>query len=99
MADHSSATDLDATLVAWCAALVKQLDLGDVKVDTNAVLSLAGQVAHAVARPAAPLTAFVVGYAAGRAVERTGVTDAEAFVAASSVALDLARDGGFGQQG
>ncbi|MDR6972074.1 DUF6457 domain-containing protein [Leifsonia shinshuensis] len=32
------------------------------------LLDLARDAAHAVARPAAPLTAFVVGYAAGRTV-------------------------------
>src|SRR4051812_13246136 len=36
-------------------------------VDVDAVLALARDAAHAVARPAAPVTAFLVGYAAGLA--------------------------------
>lgn len=68
MADLSPAPDQDAILAAWCADLVTRLGLDGVEVDVDAVLSLAGQVAHAVVRPAAPLTAYVVGYAAGLAV-------------------------------
>jgi uncharacterized protein DUF6457 len=45
--------------------------LGDVDLDTDAglvdlVLDLARDAAHAVDRPAAPLTTFLVGYAAAR---------------------------------
>jgi len=36
-------------------------------VDVDAVLDLARDAAHAVARPAAPVTTFLVGYAAGLA--------------------------------
>jgi hypothetical protein len=72
MADLSPTSDkgqdYDTILRAWCAELVSRLGLDGVEVDVDAVLSLAGQVAHAVVRPAAPLTAFVVGYAAGLAV-------------------------------
>lgn len=43
-------------------------DLGiDLEVDRALLLALAGDAAHGVARPAAPLTTFLVGYAAGRA--------------------------------
>lgn len=90
MPDDSRPDD-DAVLAAWCAELQAQLGMEDVQIDVNAVLGLAGRVAHAVIRPAAPLTAFVIGYAAARSVERGGVADAEAFAAASSAALALAR--------
>lgn len=57
------------TLEDWTAAVVAELDLaGAVDGGTrDLVLDLARDVAHGVARPAAPLTAFLVGLAAGRA--------------------------------
>ena len=55
-------TDLDDWANDVCAAL--GLDPGTV--DVNVVLNLARDVAHSVARPAAPLTAYLVGVAVGR---------------------------------
>jgi hypothetical protein len=55
-----------AMLDDWTAALVRELGL-DVEVDVDEVLDLARVAAHEVARPAAPLTAFLVGYAAALA--------------------------------
>jgi hypothetical protein len=92
MADLSPAPDQEAILKAWCAALVDRLSLDGVEVDVDAVLGLAGEIAHAVIRPAAPLTAYVVGYAAGRAVESGASTDASAFAAAAGHARAAARD-------
>lgn len=54
--------NLDDWLVDVCAAL--GLDRTDVDVDL--VLGLARDVAHGVARPAAPLTAYLLGLAVGR---------------------------------
>lgn len=92
MAEMSPASDQDAILRAWCAALVDRLELGGVEVDVDAVLALAGQVAHAVVRPAAPLAAYVVGYAAGRAVASGVSTDASAFAAGAALVRDVAAD-------
>jgi hypothetical protein len=50
----------------WIAALCRELDL-DVTVDETLLLDVARDAAHNVARPAAPLTTFLVGLAAGRA--------------------------------
>jgi molybdopterin-guanine dinucleotide biosynthesis protein A len=50
----------------WIAAVKTELGV-DLDVDTAALLDLARDAAHGVARPAAPLTTFMVGYAAGRA--------------------------------
>ncbi|MGT2463488.1 DUF6457 domain-containing protein [Sinomonas atrocyanea] len=44
----------DALLRAWCAELTQELGLGDLDVDIDAVLGLAGVAAHSVVRPAAP---------------------------------------------
>lgn len=92
MDDKPPASDQDAILQAWCAALVDRLQLTGVEVNVDAVLGLAGEVAHAVIRPAAPLTAYVVGYAAGRAVEAGASTDASAFAAAAAIAREVAAD-------
>lgn len=51
-------------LTAWVAGVRWELDLPEV--DASALLDLARDVAHGVARPAAPLTTFLVGLAAGR---------------------------------
>ncbi|MGW2834182.1 NTP transferase domain-containing protein [Streptomyces sp. NPDC001286] len=50
----------------WISAAKDELGI-DLDVDTGALLDLARDAAHGVARPAAPLTTFLVGYAAGRA--------------------------------
>ncbi|WP_411976969.1 DUF6457 domain-containing protein [Streptomyces solicathayae] len=50
----------------WIAAAQEELDV-DLEVDVAGLLDMARTVAHEVARPAAPLTAFLVGYAAARA--------------------------------
>ena len=54
---------LDDFLRTTCTALGVDRDA----VDQNLILDLTKEVAHNVARPAAPLSAFVVGLAAGRA--------------------------------
>ncbi|MFJ4891106.1 DUF6457 domain-containing protein [Streptomyces sp. NPDC088788] len=50
----------------WISAVKDELGI-DLDVDTGVLLDLARDAAHAVARPAAPLTTFLVGYAAARA--------------------------------
>ena len=57
--------DLDA----WTARVAQELGLPPVLAGRpvrDVVLDLTRDVAHGVARPAAPLTAFLVGVAAGR---------------------------------
>ncbi|WP_216363696.1 DUF6457 domain-containing protein [Subtercola boreus] len=60
------------TLDDWSADLADALRLAGlevgVEVEVDAILALAGDAAHTVLRPAAPLTTFIVGFAAGRAV-------------------------------
>lgn len=62
----------------WTARLTAALGLTDLDVDVAAVLDLARDAAHGVARPAAPLTAYLVGVAVGRG---TPLHDATAVVA------------------
>lgn len=54
----------------WLASVADDLDLDPSVADhalLSLVLDLTRSIAHGVARPAAPLTAFLVGVAAGRA--------------------------------
>jgi hypothetical protein len=69
----------------WVAALATELDL-DVDVDVKLLLEVARDAAHHVDRPAAPLTTFLVGYAAGR---RSGEPGAVADAAARARSLAL----------
>ncbi|MEV7345122.1 DUF6457 domain-containing protein [Streptomyces sp. NPDC093544] len=50
----------------WISAVKDELGI-DLDVDIGVLLDLARDAAHGVARPAAPLTTFLVGYAAARA--------------------------------
>ena len=59
-------TELDR----WVEQLQEALGLPDLALDVGAILDLARVAAHEVDRPAAPLTTFLVGYAAGRASGR-----------------------------
>lgn len=55
-----------STLDSWFARLSTELGI-DLDIDVNILLDVARDAAHGVARPAAPLTTFLVGYAAARA--------------------------------
>jgi len=50
----------------WATVLRESFGLEPEQVPVSLVLALAGHVAHSVARPAAPLSAFVAGLVAGR---------------------------------
>ena len=52
---------------SWSRELVTELGL-DTAPDVAAVLDLARIAAHGVARPAAPLTTYLAGYAAARGI-------------------------------
>ncbi|MFF1412665.1 NTP transferase domain-containing protein [Streptomyces sp. NPDC058289] len=75
-------------LEQWITAVKNELGI-DVAVDTKTLLDLARDAAHGVARPAAPLTTFLVGYAAAHA-EATGADPAQAVAEASRKAAELA---------
>ncbi len=54
-----------AVLEDWLAELGSELGVDASAVDRTLVLDVARDVAHGIARPAAPLTTFLVGLAAG----------------------------------
>ena len=55
-----------STMDQWTAAVCADLGLDPTSADLRAVLDLTRDVAHGVARPAAPFTAYLVGVAVGR---------------------------------
>jgi len=73
-------------LKEWIAAAKAELGV-DLDVDTKVLLDLARDAAHGVARPAAPLTTFLVGYAAASA---GGGPEAVAEASRKAAALALA---------
>ncbi|MBL7498188.1 molybdopterin-guanine dinucleotide biosynthesis protein MobA [Frankia sp. CNm7] len=78
-----------SALEEWVARAGAALGLDPAAVDVAELLDLTRDVAHGVARPAAPLTAFLVGLAAGRA----GGTPAAVADAVGTVRALLADDG------
>ena len=57
------------TINEWLNALTDELDLADHRLqpeDVRMVLDLARDAAHGVQRPAAPLSAFLIGVAVGQ---------------------------------
>ncbi len=54
------------TLDEWAKVACRELGLDPASLDAKLVLDLARDVAHGVARPAAPLTAYLVGVAVGQ---------------------------------
>ncbi|MFI8963324.1 NTP transferase domain-containing protein [Streptomyces sp. NPDC053493] len=72
----------------WITAVKDELGI-DLDVDTGVLLDLARDAAHGVARPAAPLTTFLVGYAAAKAADGQGGPEAVAEAARKATALAL----------
>jgi hypothetical protein len=76
----------------WTVALARELGV-ELDVDVPTLLDVARDAAHRVERPAAPVTTFLVGYAAA---QRGGGPGAVAEAAAQATALALAWDGSAG---
>ncbi|BCJ39016.1 hypothetical protein Athai_65190 [Actinocatenispora thailandica] len=57
-------TDDRNTLDTWTDTVCRELGIAE-PIDRAAILDLTKEVAHGVARPAAPLTAYLVGLAVG----------------------------------
>jgi hypothetical protein len=77
--------DLMPALDDWTDAVREALNLDPI--DNNLVLDLARDVAHGVMRPAAPLTAYLMGLAVGR-----GADPAETAAAIGDLADAWSRD-------
>jgi hypothetical protein len=59
----------DQVLQDWVATVCQAKNIDPAVVDIAAVLDLAKDAAHGIARPAAPLTTFIAGYLAGRGAD------------------------------
>lgn len=72
MSDAAVTGSPDAqALSEWVTAVTRELGLSDVDSVglVDLVLDLTSDVAHGVSRPGAPVTAFLIGVAAGRAAD------------------------------
>ena len=78
-------------LEAWSSRLLAALELEGTPVDVAKVLDLAAAAAHSVVRPAAPLTTFIAGYAAGLAAGSGQASDDVAMRSAMAVAAGECR--------
>ncbi len=81
----------DISLDNWVAAMAAELGLDELDLDVDQVLDLAADAAHAVVRPAAPLTTFIAGFAAGRAGGKAEDVR-EAIDAASALCVRVAEE-------
>jgi hypothetical protein len=77
-------------LADWVAELAAELGVDPAALDRDLVLDVARDAAHGIARPAAPLTTFLVGLAAGL---RGGSAEAVRAAAATAQRLALAHGG------
>ncbi len=73
-APHGSTPDPADDAVRWAAIVTAELGIAseDLERISRSVLDMVRDVAHGVNRPSAPLTAFLVGIAAGRAAQGSG---------------------------
>jgi Domain of unknown function (DUF6457) len=80
-------------LDAWVHELAGELGVDPAATDVTTLLDVARDAAHGVARPAAPLTTFLVGLAAG---QRGGSPEAvaEAAAIAQRLIAERAESGG-----
>lgn len=78
-----------ARIEDWAVTVSEALGHGGLPLKVGDILDLAGVAAHNVVRPAAPLTTFIAGYAAGHAAASgtdPAVAMAQAIEAATSTA-------------
>jgi hypothetical protein len=76
-------------LDAWAHELAAALGIDPAATDVRMLLDVARDAAHSVARPAAPVTTFLVGLAAGR---RGGTPEAVAAAAGTAQRLLAGRE-------
>ena len=88
------AADTEAEILAqWSEQLAKALQIPDLKVDQELLLELARRSADSVIHASAPVTAFMVGYAAGQEAGKgtsgSAVTPSAATIRAADIAFTL----------
>ena len=85
--------DTDQELEHWSHRLIQALQILDLKVDQQLVARLADESSRAVNGRAAPVTALLVGYAAGLRAHGSSASPQEAVQSAADVALRLCEHG------
>ncbi|MCC2660902.1 MAG: hypothetical protein K0R37_1676 [Arthrobacter sp.] len=83
----------DHELAQWSRRLTQALQILDLDVDRQLVARLAQESARAVNASAAPISALLVGYAAGLAAQNGEGTPNEAVQSAARTALQLCEHG------
>ncbi|MDJ0378226.1 DUF6457 domain-containing protein [Cryobacterium sp. PH31-L1] len=78
-------------LQQWTRRLSQALQILDLELDNHLMLNVADEAAHAVSPMAAPITTFVVGYAAGLAAGNSTIASQLAIARAAEVVLDVCR--------
>lgn len=94
--DAASNAAQDQELSQWSQRLTQALQILDLEVDQKIVARLTDESANAVNRAAGPVTALLVGYAAGLAARSGNTTPGEAVQSAADVALRLCEHGADG---
>jgi hypothetical protein len=84
---------VDQDLAQWSQRLVQALQILDLKVDQQLVARLADESSRAVNGQAGPVTALLVGYAAGLRAHGSSASPQEAVQSAADVALRLCEHG------
>ena len=75
----------------WTRRLSQALQILDLDVDNHLVLNVADEAAHAVSPMAAPITTFVVGYAAGLAAANSAMASHAAIARAADIVIAVCR--------
>ncbi|SDM98826.1 hypothetical protein SAMN05216368_103142 [Cryobacterium flavum] len=78
-------------LQQWTRRLSQALQILDLELDNHLILNVADEAAHAVSPMAAPITTFVVGYAAGLAAANSTIASQLAIARAAEIVLDVCR--------
>ena len=91
--DDGAVSSSDQDLAQWSQRLIQALQILDLKVDQQLVARLAGESSRAVNGQAGPVSALLVGYAAGLAAKGGSATPQEAVQSAADVALRLCEHG------
>ena len=73
----------------WVAELARELEIEETDIDIDHLLQLAGEAAHTVVRPAAPVTTFIIGYVTGLAEASGQASYQTALKAASDLTMQL----------
>ncbi|WP_233198164.1 MULTISPECIES: DUF6457 domain-containing protein [unclassified Cryobacterium] len=73
----------------WTRRLSQALQILDLEVDNHLVLNVAAEAAHAVSPMAAPITTFMVGYAAGLAAANSAMSSQTAIARAAEVVITV----------